>query len=81
MELYKKILQPGGVLNFKTYSDLLYEYTSESATENNWQVLQSNNDIYNWPERPDELNIRTFYENIWLEEGKTIKYAQIKPNE
>ncbi len=64
------------IINLKCDSTLLYEFTKEVIHENNFKTLVDVDDVYNWDERPEELNIQTFYEKMWLEEGKKIKYLR-----
>ena len=54
------------------------EFTKEVIAENGFKTLVDVNDVYNWEERPEELNIKTFYEKMWLEEGKKIKYLKFQ---
>jgi tRNA (guanine-N7-)-methyltransferase len=73
---YQDICKPGATLNLKSDSTRFYEYTLESANELNLDILVYNPDIYSWEERPPVLDIKTFYEAIWLKEGKKIKYVK-----
>lgn len=82
---YKKFLKPGGKIRLKTDSDFFYECTKEVIAEEGLEVLFDCDDIYvkYTPENPDtqltkELSLKTFYEQMWLEEGKTIKYIEYK---
>jgi hypothetical protein len=38
--------------------------------------LENINDVYGMVPVPEFLQIRTFYESIWLEMGKKIKYVK-----
>ena len=79
---YLKLLKPKGTINLKCDSDLLFEYTLEQIAENNYEKQEESWDVYNeFVNRTDQatkdlMNIRTFYETKWLEEGKTIKYCR-----
>ena len=79
---YLKLLKPKGTINLKCDSDLLFEYTLEQIEENKYEKQEESWDVYNeFVNRTDEptkqlMNIRTFYERKWLEEGKTIKYCR-----
>ena len=79
LERYMNFLKPGGIVRLKTDDDHLYAFTLETIAENGHEMIECNDNIYTWTDRPEELNIRTFYENIWLEEGKTIKYVAFIP--
>ncbi len=84
IEKYRQFLKPNGIINVKTDSDLLYEYTLEQIQEYNYELLVANNDIYNgFIQKQDEglqriLSIRTFYESRWLKEEIPIKYISFK---
>lgn len=75
---YKQFLKPDGIINLKTDDDHLYEYTLDLIKERNYELLENQNDIYNWPEITEELKIKTYYELKWLEKGKTIKYLKFR---
>ncbi|MFT5511747.1 MAG: tRNA (guanine-N7-)-methyltransferase [Bacteroidia bacterium] len=66
------------VVNLKCDSTLLYEFTKEVIAENGLKTLVDVDDVYCWEERPEELNIQTFYEKMWLEKGKKIKYLKFE---
>lgn len=74
---YQELTKKGGTLNLKSDSTRFYEYTREVAMELGLEVLVDNADIYAWDERPEVLNIKTFYEKMWLDEGKKIKYLKM----
>lgn len=80
IKMYRSILPENGIIHLKTDSDLLYDFTLETAAEEGLEIFEQHPNIYSWPDRPDVLNIKTFYENIWLSEGKTIKYIRFSPN-
>ena len=83
MELYRRVLAPGAMIKLKSDSQFLYEYTLAMAAHNGITVAQSSRDLHNDPSAPDELKqIRTFYEQQWLDRGLTIKYiSMIVPEE
>ena len=79
---YKEILKPGGIIHLKTDSPLLYEYTLEQIAEHKLRTEESSANVYSElvhrvsPQEQAVLNIRTFYESMWLEEGRTIHYVR-----
>lgn len=76
---YKKILRPGGLIHLKTDDPTLYEYTLEVlATRTDYQLLIHDDDIYAKPLPMPELEVKTTYEKMHLEAGKTIKYVRVK---
>lgn len=79
---YKEVLVPGGIINLKTDSPLLHEYTLEQVAAHRLPLLEQSDDVYGElvprlsPEDQAVLNIRTFYEQMWLGEGKKIHYVR-----
>ena len=79
---YKQILQPGGIIHLKTDSPLLYHYTLEQIAAHKLPVLEQSDDVYAdlvnrvSPEEQAVLNIRTYYEQMWLTEGRKIHYVR-----
>jgi len=83
---YKNILNKKGVINIKTDSSLLYNYTLDEIKNNNYTILENSSDIYNEliiranNELISKINIKTFYEQKWLEEEKKIKFISFMIN-
>ena len=76
---YRQIMKEGGgTLNLKTDSRELYEYVLEVAPEQNWPVLEHVDDVYNEPCAPILKEVQTFYEKMWLAQGKRISYVKIR---
>lgn len=74
---YRNISKAGAVMNIKTDSSRFYEYSKEVIEELQLPLLADNSDIYSWDEAPEYLKeIQTFYEKMWLSEGKKIKYLK-----
>ncbi|MCB9046777.1 MAG: tRNA (guanosine(46)-N7)-methyltransferase TrmB [Chitinophagales bacterium] len=71
---YQHILPPGGVINLKTDSKELYEYTLEVIAQNNCTIKENIADIYGKGKATGPLAIQTFYEKMHLAEGRTIYY-------
>lgn len=75
---YRQVMkESGGVLNLKTDSQELYEYVIEVAPEQNWPILEKVDDVYNQPCSPILTEVQTFYEKMWLSQGKRISYVRI----
>lgn len=79
---YREILKPGGLIHLKTDSPVLFEYTLEMIAEHKLPVLEQSVNVYadlvNRVSAAEQavLNIRTYYESMWLEEGRTIHYVR-----
>ncbi len=77
LDRYRAISKPGAIMNLKSDSSRFYNYTKEVINEQKLTVLEDSSNIYEWENAPEYLlNIQTFYENKWLEEGKKIKYLR-----
>lgn len=76
LELYREILKENGIIHLKSDSPFLYTYTRAMVQENNFPILIDTDDLYNSGIDDDILGIKTFYEQQWLERGKSIKYIK-----
>ncbi|MBL7985781.1 MAG: tRNA (guanosine(46)-N7)-methyltransferase TrmB [Flavobacteriales bacterium] len=82
LERYRQVLKPGGIINLKTDSPELYHYTMERVAEYKLPLHEHSEDVYGelvprlTPQEQAVLNIRTFYEQMWLGEGKRIHYCR-----
>jgi len=77
LEMYKRILRPGGMLRLKTDNSLLFKYTLELlATRPDIQGLESSDDVYHSKLREECYDIRTRYEEMFAEKGESIKYLR-----
>jgi tRNA (guanine-N7-)-methyltransferase len=82
LERYKGFMVPGGVVHVKSDSPLLYALSKEGWMEAGFPILEDSQDVYGElvprvdADFADVLNIRTFYEQRWLEEGKKIHYLR-----
>ncbi len=82
VDRYRNIMTDNGIINIKTDSDLLFESTLEQIEEHNYNMKLSSWDVYGEmvltceEDLKDLMQIKTFYEQKWLEEGKKIKFAK-----
>lgn len=80
-EMYRRVLAPGGIIHLKTDSPFLYEYTGMMARHNKLEIISDTADLYATLGADDPiLNIRTHYEQQWLDRGLTIKYLSFRPD-
>lgn len=79
LEMYRHILAPDGIINLKTDSPFLFEYTSRLVSLNGLPVIKRTADLYAEPDGVDDiLDIRTHYESQWLARGLKIKYLAFR---
>lgn len=77
IEMYKKLLKPGGYVRLKTDNTKLYEYTLEEIKgRNDIAELQYTDDVYQSALRPECFDIKTRYEEEFAAKGEKIKYLR-----
>ena len=82
IERYRMFLKPGSLVHVKSDSPLLYERTLESWTEAGLPVHEQSADVYGeLVHRVDHelralLEVKTYYEQMWLAEGRKIHYLR-----
>ncbi|MEX0314542.1 MAG: tRNA (guanosine(46)-N7)-methyltransferase TrmB [Allomuricauda sp.] len=81
LKKYKQILKPKGVVHLKTDSEYMHGYTLGLLQGQGHEILYANHDVYKNAGSPAEvLEIQTFYENQYLDQGKPITYIQFRIN-
>lgn len=70
LAVYDKILQPDGIIEFKTDNQDLFRYSLESIPEAGWQVTSHTFDLHH--SDMAEGNVMTEYETKFSAEGKPI---------
>jgi tRNA (guanine-N7-)-methyltransferase len=79
IEVYKKLVKPGGFIRLKTDNTMLYEYTlDELKLRNDITDFQFTDDIYTSPLRPECFDIKTKYEEEFAAKGEKIKYLRFR---
>lgn len=73
---YAKILAEGGVINLKTDSQFLHEFTKQVIEQNELPVEVANNDIYGTGYADETLSVKTAYEAKFLAQGMPITYLR-----
>lgn len=79
LEVYSKFLINKGIIHLKTDSKELYDYTlNEVLLPLNKRVLFSSDNLYQTDLKDDVVKIKTFYEEIYLNQGKEITYIKFE---
>ena len=79
LDRYRKIVGSDGILNLKTDSPIMYEFTLHEVIEKQGlPLLYASDDLYANDDDLEVKHIRTFYEQMWLDQGLTIKYLRFK---
>jgi tRNA (guanine-N7-)-methyltransferase len=77
IEMYKRLLKPGGYVRLKTDNTKLYEYTLEEIQgRSDIAELQYTDDVYQSALRPECFDIKTRYEEEFAAKGEKIKYLR-----
>ena len=72
MERYRKFLVPDGIIHLKTDSNFMFTYTRCMVEANRLPVEYQTDDLYH-SGIDEDLSIRTYYEQQWLDRGLSIK--------
>lgn len=78
LRLYQQFLLPGGVVNLKTDSPDLYNFTKVVIDLYELDVLVDYNDAYKNNNLPEELKIKTHYEGLDIAQSNRIHYLKFK---
>lgn len=81
LDRYRSFTKKGATVHLKTDSLLLHEYSREVALEQGLEIIECNADIYGSGRAadPDDiLCVQTYYERMFLAEGKAITYLAFK---
>jgi tRNA (guanine-N(7)-)-methyltransferase len=73
---YKKILKPGGFIEFKTDSEDFFNFTLEECKEEGLIIEECTNDLHN--SNYSARNITSQYEDRFLLLGKSICYCKMR---
>lgn len=81
LSYYSKFLKPGSPINLKTDSQELYEYTlNEVIAPANYHIHFNTPDLYNSGYAGMATAVQTFYESMFLNQGKPITYIRFNIN-
>ena len=79
LERYKQILSPDGKIHLKTDSEFMHGYTLGLLQGCGYAIDYANHNIYHNGGAPAEaMEIQTFYEKQYLEQGKAITYMSFR---
>ncbi len=79
MDMYKKLLRPGGFFRFKTDNTDLFDFTlDELAMRNDFYDFECTHDLYQSHLQPECFDIKTKYEEMFAAKGEKIKYLRFR---
>ncbi len=73
---YQKFVKNKGLIHLKTDSNFMFTYTKAMLEANEYSIDKITDDLYATATEDPVLNIKTFYEQQWLDRGLTIKYIR-----
>lgn len=77
LEMYRKLLRPGGFMRLKTDNTNLFHYTVEELqARNDISDFVFSDNVYESSLRQECFDIKTRYEEMFAAEGETIKYLR-----
>jgi tRNA (guanine-N7-)-methyltransferase len=74
LNTYCTFLKKNGIVHLKTDSNVLYRYTLNLIEKNKLNLRFNSEDLYNSGLTNDILDIKTFYERQFLDQGMKINY-------
>jgi tRNA (guanine-N7-)-methyltransferase len=80
LNMYREFLVDGGTVHLKTDNRELFEYTRSLLMHNHFRLHQETEDLYNSEISGPARDIRTYYENQFLEKGMKINYLVFSLN-
>lgn len=80
LRLYQSIMGQNGVVNLKTDSPDLYDFTKNVIDLFALQLLEDYDDIYNGKEINSDLKIQTHYEKLDIAKSNRIHYLKFSLN-
>lgn len=80
LRLYQTIMGSNAVVNLKTDSPVLYNFTELVINLFGFELLQAKEDVYAEEQISDDLKIKTHYENLDIAESNRIHYLKFSLN-
>lgn len=79
LEIYQKLIKPGGFVHLKTDNTALFDYTLEVLKDRtDVKGLEYTQKLYRSKYADDHHDIKTKFENQFSEQGHEIKYLKFK---
>lgn len=78
LNAFSQFMKNNGIIHLKTDNHLLYHYTLELVKENQLKIRYETNDLYRSDFQNEILQIKTFYEQQFLDQGLNINYLSFE---
>lgn len=80
LRLYQQFLKPNALINLKTDSPDLYQFTKSVINLFNLTVLDDFEDAYHEQDISEELQIKTYYESLDIAKSNRVHYLKFRIN-
>jgi len=80
LRLYQQILTEDGIVNLKTDSPDLYDFTKKVVELYDLELVASNDDVYKNLQVSPELSIRTYYESLDIAGQNKVHHIAFRVN-
>ena len=78
LRMYQQFLQPGGVVQLKTDSPVLYAFTKAVISLYDLELLVDDDDVYHNGNYTEELRIKTHYETLDIAQSNRVHYLKFR---
>jgi len=78
LQRYSKFLKDDNLIHLKTDNRPLFDYTLKVIEEGGHDKGVVSFDVYEEGAPPEVMEIQTFYEEMWRQEGRTIHYLNFR---
>ena len=76
LESYRDVLEPGGIIEFKTDNDDFFDFSLEEIEQIGYEILEMTRDLHS-TDSPAAA-FRTEYEKKFMRHGKNINYVKFR---
>jgi len=76
LNIYREVMKNKGIIHLKTDNLPLFEFSIETAKKEKCKILKEIRNLHGQKKIPDLLQIKTFYEEKFMKEGKPIYYLK-----
>lgn len=76
LQIYHRILKPGGKIHLKTDSPVLFNFTKKIAALYGLTIFEQSENIFAQEKTSEELKIKTHYEGLDIAQSNAIFYLQ-----
>ena len=78
LEGFLEVMKPGGIIEFKTDNDSLFEFSMDEINDLGYEILEVTRDLHNDPADYRSKEFPTEYEERFSAAGKNINYVKFR---